>query len=178
MTGREQARERERAQEPGRAPGRARGREAELYAVAGAVPDPELPVLTLAELGVLRAVRLTADGGAEVELTPTYTGCPAVETMADDITAALRGAGVPRVAVRTVLTPPWSTDDITDTGCRKLRAAGIAPPRPGGLLTLAIHCPRCDAVDTPVLSRFSGTACMELRRCAACREPFDHMKEI
>ncbi|MFB7761810.1 1,2-phenylacetyl-CoA epoxidase subunit PaaD [Streptomyces xiamenensis] len=168
----------------GTAPGVVSERERELYAVAGAVPDPELPVLTLAELGVLRAVRLPAPGRAEVELTPTYTGCPAVETMAADIGTALRAAGVAEVVVRTVLTPPWSTADITDSGRRKLRAAGIAPPRGGGgagagtPLTLAIHCPRCDAVDTPLISRFSGTACMELRRCAQCAEPFDHMKEI
>lgn len=162
--------------------GRGSAREAELRAVAGAVPDPELPVLTLADLGVLRDVRLHDDGRAEVDLTPTYTGCPALETMRADITRALREAGVPDVAVRTVLTPAWTTDDITDAGRRKLAEAGIAPPRPRDTgpvpLTLGVRCPRCGSTDTTLLSRFSATACRALRRCDACREPFDHVKEL
>lgn len=157
--------------------------EAALRALAGAVPDPELPVLTLADLGVLRDVHLGPGGEAEVRLTPTYTGCPAVETMATDIERALRAAGVREVRVRTVLSPPWSTDDITAEGRRKLAEAGIAPPRPTGPggpvpLTLAIRCPRCGSTDTTLLSRFSSTACKALRRCDSCREPFDHVKEL
>lgn len=103
--------------------------EAELLRAAGAVPDPELPVLTLAELGVLRALRLHGTDTVEVDLTPTYTGCPAVETMATDIEHALREHGMRDVTVRTVLQPAWSTDDITPDGLRKLRESGIAPPR-------------------------------------------------
>ncbi|MFI6933666.1 1,2-phenylacetyl-CoA epoxidase subunit PaaD [Streptomyces sp. NPDC050287] len=172
--------------------------EAELLEVAGAVPDPELPVLTLLELGVLRAVHVRGTDAVEVELTPTYTGCPAVEAMSLDIERALHEHGVREVTVRRVLTPAWSTDDITDDGRRKLREFGIAPPRvrqetepvtvalgptrtrPGQTAEGAdpIRCPHCGSADTELLSRFSSTACKALRRCLACREPFDHFKEL
>ncbi|NEY32409.1 phenylacetate-CoA oxygenase subunit PaaJ [Streptomyces sp. PRKS01-65] len=168
--------------------------EAELWEIAGSVPDPELPVLTLHELGVLRAVRVRGTGAVEVELTPTYTGCPAVEAMSLDIERALRARGMPEVTVRTVLDPAWSTDDITDEGRRKLREFGIAPPRArrdrepvplklGPTRTRAddagpVRCPRCGCADTELLSRFSSTACKALRRCLGCREPFDHFKEL
>ncbi len=172
--------------------------EAELLEVAGAVPDPELPVLTLRELGVLRAVRVHGPDSVEVELTPTYTGCPAVEAMSLDIERVLHEHGVRDVTVRTVLAPAWSTDDITDEGRRKLWEFGIAPPRTGraagpvGLRlgptrTLGpatdeaadpVRCPHCESADTELLSRFSSTACKALRRCLACREPFDHFKEL
>lgn len=156
----------------------------ELRAVAGAVPDPELPVVSLAELGVLRDVRETAPGRVEVDLTPTYTGCPAVEAMSEDIVRALRAHGVPEVSVRRVLAPPWSSDDISPEGRRKLAEFGIAPPRTdrgsGGPvpLTLGIRCPHCGSAETTLLSRFSSTACKALRRCESCREPFDHFKEV
>ncbi|MFG2814542.1 1,2-phenylacetyl-CoA epoxidase subunit PaaD [Streptomyces sp. NPDC048410] len=171
--------------------------EAELLELAGSVPDPELPVLTLHELGVLRAVHLTGADSVEVDLTPTYTGCPAVETMSADIERVLRAHGMHEVTVRIVLAPAWSTDDITPEGRRKLQRSGIAPPRtqhPGGPVTLtlgptrtgdagdpvseAIRCPHCDSADTELLSRFSSTACKALRRCRSCREPFDHFKEL
>ncbi|MEU5837716.1 1,2-phenylacetyl-CoA epoxidase subunit PaaD [Streptomyces diacarni] len=99
--------------------------------LAGAVPDPELPVVTLAELGVLRRVTEPEPGHVLVELTPTYTGCPAIEAMSADIEGTLREAGAERVEVRTVLTPPWSSDDLTEEGRRKLAAYGVAPPREG-----------------------------------------------
>ncbi|KOU58751.1 phenylacetic acid degradation protein PaaD [Streptomyces sp. MMG1533] len=172
--------------------------EAELLKVAGAVPDPELPVLTLQELGVLRAVHVHGPDSVEVELTPTYTGCPAVEAMSLDIERVLHEHGIRDVTVRTVLAPAWSTDDITDEGRRKLQEFGIAPPRTGraagpvGLQlgptrTLApeaeeaadpVRCPHCGSADTELLSRFSSTACKALRRCLSCREPFDHFKEL
>lgn len=158
--------------------------EAELARIAGAVPDPELPVLTLAELGVLRGVHITGPGRVEVALTPTYTGCPAVETMSTDIEHALHEHGIPEVTVVTVLAPAWTTDDISEEGRRKLTEFGIAPPRPQGpaggpvALTLAIRCPHCGSTDTELLSRFSSTACKALRRCTSCREPFDHFKEL
>ncbi|MFD8543627.1 1,2-phenylacetyl-CoA epoxidase subunit PaaD [Streptomyces sp. NPDC059649] len=158
--------------------------EAELLALAGSVPDPELPVLTLAELGVLRDLRLTAPDRVEVELTPTYTGCPAVEAMSADIERILHDQGIPDVEVRTVLSPPWTTDAITAEGRRKLAAFGIAPPRPAGpaggpvSVDLTIRCPHCGSTDTTLLSRFSSTACKALRRCESCREPFDHFKEL
>ncbi|MFE6783742.1 1,2-phenylacetyl-CoA epoxidase subunit PaaD [Streptomyces sp. NPDC057680] len=158
--------------------------EEELSRIAGAVLDPELPVLTLAELGVLRGVHVTGPGRVEVALTPTYTGCPAVETMSTDIERALHAHGVPEVSVVTVLAPAWSTDDISEEGRRKLAEFGVAPPRPQGPaggpvpLTLAIRCPHCGSTDTELLSRFSSTACKALRRCTACLEPFDHFKEL
>ncbi|MER5883935.1 1,2-phenylacetyl-CoA epoxidase subunit PaaD [Streptomyces sp. NPDC001941] len=154
-----------------------------MRALAGSVPDPELPVLTLAELGVLRGVQVEGPGRVTVELTPTYTGCPAVEAMSADIERLLHDHGVPDVSVVKVLSPAWSTDDISAEGRRKLDAFGIAPPRPQGpggtvALTLAIRCPHCGSTDTELLSRFSSTACKALRRCVSCREPFDHFKEL
>lgn len=157
--------------------------EEELRRLAGSVPDPELPVLTLEELGVLRDVRMPAPGRVEVELTPTYTGCPAIETMSGDIERVLNERGIPEVEVRTVLSPAWSTDAISAEGRRKLEEYGVAPPRPGGggrpvMVGLSVRCPHCGSTDTELLSRFSSTACKALRRCVTCREPFDHFKEL
>jgi ring-1,2-phenylacetyl-CoA epoxidase subunit PaaD len=163
-----------------------------LRELAGSVPDPELPVLTLADLGVLREVRATGPDAVEVDLTPTYTGCPALESMAADVEKVLHEHGVGEVTVRTVLSPAWSTDDISDAGRRKLTEFGIAPPRGGardqGPVSVRlghtrtaeeeIRCPHCGSADTTLLSRFSSTACKALRRCEACREPFDHFKEL
>ncbi|HEX6492565.1 MAG TPA: 1,2-phenylacetyl-CoA epoxidase subunit PaaD [Candidatus Dormibacteraeota bacterium] len=157
--------------------------------VVTAVVDPEMPVLTLEELGVIRSVEVDGDA-VTVLITPTYTGCPAIEEMRQDIGAALRGAGYGPVDVRTVLSPPWSTDMISEAGLRKLAQAGIAPPRrvdPGPIrplpiagraATVEIVCPNCGASGTDVLSAFGPTPCTELRRCAACGEPFEHVKEI
>ncbi len=157
--------------------------------VAETVTDPELPMLTLAELGILRDVRETGDG-IVVDVTPTYSGCPAMEVIRADLTAALRDAGYPRVEVRTVLSPAWTSDWITEHGRRTLAAAGIAPPGPAprrepGPVPLVlgpdrrtVACPRCAAAQTEQLSAFSSTACRELRSCPACREPFEHVKEI
>ena len=157
--------------------------------VAAAVTDPELPMLTLADLGILRDVWETADG-VLVTITPTYSGCPAMEAIRDDLTSALRAAGHRRVEVRTVLTPAWTTDWITPAGRVKLAAAGIAPPgqaprRGSGPVPLtlgrtrtAVACPRCGYADTVRIAAFSATACRELRRCPECREPFEHVKEI
>ncbi|MFE1882435.1 1,2-phenylacetyl-CoA epoxidase subunit PaaD [Streptomyces diastatochromogenes] len=175
--------------------------EAELLELAGSVPDPELPVLTLQELGVVRAVHVSGADSVEVDLTPTYTGCPAIEAMSVDIERVLRAHGVREVTVRTVLSPAWSTDDITPEGRRKLQEFGIAPPRVrhdsgpipltlGTTRTLVedaavdaedtdpVRCPHCGSADTELLSRFSSTACKALRRCLSCREPFDHFKEL
>ncbi|GAA2089935.1 phenylacetate-CoA oxygenase subunit PaaJ [Kitasatospora saccharophila] len=150
--------------------------------VAAAVPDPELPVLTLEDLGVLAGVEET-DGTVTVWLTPTYSGCPAVAEMAADVARRLRAAGFAGVEVRLRIDPPWSSDRISAAGRRKLAAAGIAPPHPGGLLRLgptrrAVACPQCGSEDTEELSRFGSTACKSLWRCRSCREPFDRIKEI
>jgi ring-1,2-phenylacetyl-CoA epoxidase subunit PaaD len=158
--------------------------EEELRGLAGSVPDPELPVLTLAELGVLRGVRVLGPGRAEVELTPTYTGCPALEAMSSDIVRVLAGHGW-QATVTTTLSPAWSTDWISDEGRRKLKEFGIAPPGPARrghgtpvLIELSVRCPHCGSLDTRLLSRFSSTACKALRRCDGCGEPFDHFKEL
>ena len=158
-------------------------------AIAETVTDPELPMLTLADLGVLRDVR-TEGGTVVVEITPTYTGCPAMGVMRADLVLALHEAGFADVDVRTVLSPAWSTDWISDTGRRKLAEAGIAPPgrapvRPDGPVPLQLGptrrtaaCPLCGAADTVELSEFGATACKALRRCRECGEPFEHVKEI
>lgn len=162
------------------------------WAVAALVTDPEMPMLTLADLGVVRSVTVSDADEVAVTITPTYTGCPAVEEMRSDLRAALLEAGYRSVEVRTVFSPPWSTDWISEDGRRKLAEAGIAPPahvgggprRSGpvplslGLPSRAVRCPNCGAPATDELSRFGPTACTELRRCPSCCEPFEHMKEI
>jgi ring-1,2-phenylacetyl-CoA epoxidase subunit PaaD len=160
------------------------------WAVAEAVTDPELPMLTLADLGVLREVEEDGDA-VTVAMTPTYSGCPALDTMRDDLVHELHRAGYGQVEVRTVLTPPWSTDWISPAGRRKLAAAGIAPPgtaphhRTGGPrpLTLSlpsrhVHCPHCGSPETGLVSYFGATACRSVYSCCACSEPFEHVKEI
>jgi ring-1,2-phenylacetyl-CoA epoxidase subunit PaaD len=159
-------------------------------AVAEAVTDPELPMLTLADLGVLREVREDGDA-VTVAITPTYSGCPALDTMRDDLVHALRRAGYGTVEVRTVLTPPWTTDWISAAGRRKLAAAGIAPPgtaphhRTGGPVPLTlslpsrhVHCPHCGSPETGLVSYFGATACRSVYSCCACSETFEHVKEI
>jgi ring-1,2-phenylacetyl-CoA epoxidase subunit PaaD len=157
--------------------------------IAESVPDPELPMLTLGDLGILRGV--TADGErVVVSLTPTYTGCPALREMQSDVSRRLAEAGFDDVEVRTVLSPAWSSDWITAEGRRKLAAAGIAPPgaaprRATGPVPLTltfgradVACPSCGSSDTGVTAAFSATACKDLYRCRACSEPFEHVKEI
>ncbi|WP_329352207.1 phenylacetate-CoA oxygenase subunit PaaJ [Streptomyces sp. NBC_01261] len=155
--------------------------------VAAQVTDPEMPMLTLADLGVLRDVELTEDGTVVASLTPTYSGCPAMAEMRAEVAARLRDAGYARVEIRTVLNPPWTTDWITPAGRRKLAEHGIAPPgaAPRGPLTLTLSptrrtvpCPRCGATDTEETSHFAATSCKALWRCRTCREPFEYVKEI
>ncbi|MBZ4019136.1 1,2-phenylacetyl-CoA epoxidase subunit PaaD [Streptomyces purpurogeneiscleroticus] len=157
---------------------------------ASEVVDPELPMVTLAELGVLRGVEVAPDGSVTATMTPTYSGCPAMAEMRATLAARLRAAGYADVRIETVLDPPWTTDWISEEGRRKLAEHGIAPPGPAPrrtegpvLLDLsptrrAVPCPRCGSADTEELSRFGATSCRALRRCRSCREPYEHVKEI
>ena len=146
---------------------------------AAAVLDPELPVLTIDDLGVLRDV-VVEGGRVTVTVTPTYSGCPALEVIERAVAQAVREAGFADVVVRRVLAPAWSTDWLSDEGRRKLLGYGIAPPLPTGPVSLAlsVRCPQCGSPDTTELSRFGSTACKSLWRCSSCREPFDHVKAI
>ena len=149
-------------------------------AAAGAVCDPEIPVLTIADLGVLRDVE-ERDGSVEVVITPTYSGCPAMNIIQLEVELALDKAGIPHAPVRTVLNPAWTTDWMSEDGRRKLRDYGIAPPQPGGSRRALfgvedIACPRCGSTETSQLSEFGSTSCKALWRCRACREPFDYFK--
>ncbi|HEX6576733.1 MAG TPA: 1,2-phenylacetyl-CoA epoxidase subunit PaaD [Jiangellaceae bacterium] len=148
--------------------------------VVAAVPDPELPVVTIEDLGVLRDVRVDDGGRVVVEITPTYSGCPAMDAIRDDILARLRENGHHDAEVRLVLAPAWTTDWITARGRKALRDHGIAPPHPAGpvALTLSVRCPRCGSADTREVSRFGSTACKSLWTCRACLEPFDHVKAL
>jgi ring-1,2-phenylacetyl-CoA epoxidase subunit PaaD len=153
-------------------------------ALAAAVPDPEIPVLTIDDLGVLRDVTLEDDGTVVVTITPTYSGCPAMDAIRADVLTALQDGGF-QARVDLVLSPAWTTDWMSADGRRKLTEYGIAPPpteaerRRGPVaLTLGIHCPQCGSLDTEQLSRFGSTACKALWRCRACAEPFDHFKSL
>ncbi len=170
-----------------------------VWDLAATVVDPEVPVLTIADLGVLRSASVSmsksasADGepalGEDVlvedvlvEITPTYSGCPAIDAIRDDIVSVLSAAGYANVTVRTVLSPAWTTDWMSEEGKRKLASYGIAPPtgsRPVGpvSLGLGVRCPQCGSLHTRLLSRFGSTSCKALYVCQRCQEPFDFFKD-
>ena len=171
---------------PGAASGQARL--AEARRLAAAVPDPELPMVTVADLGILRSITI-GNGSLVVTITPTYSGCPALTEIARDLHGRLTEAGLGPVTVQTALAPAWTTDWITEEGRSKLAAAGVAPPGPAPHgpvpLTLSpgprrdeVHCPLCGSPDTELTAAFSGTACKALRRCLSCGEPFEQVKEL
>ncbi|MGH9105221.1 MAG: 1,2-phenylacetyl-CoA epoxidase subunit PaaD [Acidimicrobiales bacterium] len=156
---------------------------------AGQVPDPELPWLTIADLGILRRVETAGRDAAVVYLSPTYSGCPAMAAIEADVSEALSRAGWKQVSVRRELAPAWTTDWISEEGRQKLAAAGIAPPSgaaatappsgAGGSSPVSlVRCPRCGSGSTQLVSRFSSTACKALYHCRACLEPFEHMKPL
>lgn len=146
------------------------------------VPDPEIPVVTIVDLGMVRDVECGA--GVVVSLSPTYSGCPATEVIESSVIAALQERGIADVVVKRVLSPPWSTDWISDAGREKLLAYGIAPPARGGskraLLRgdVAVGCPQCKSENTERISEFGSTACKAAYRCRDCREPFEYFKCI
>jgi ring-1,2-phenylacetyl-CoA epoxidase subunit PaaD len=149
-------------------------------AAAAAVPDPEIPALTIEDLGMLHDVVLAGDT-VEVAITPSYLGCPATLPIARDVVAALARAGFPGARVRTVLAPAWSSDRITEEGRRKLAECGIAPPERGAAQPALFAasqpaCPHCGSTETEQISAFGATPCKSLHRCRSCREPFEAFK--
>jgi ring-1,2-phenylacetyl-CoA epoxidase subunit PaaD len=155
-----------------------------LRALLGAIPDPELPMVSIADLGILRDVRVEGTH-VEVDITPTYSGCPALDAIRDEVRSLLRERGWDDVRVHTVLAPPWTSEWVSEAGRRTLREHGIAPPskmRPAAALTplpiaAQVTCPCCGAGDPELLSAFSSTACKALLRCRSCGEPFERFKD-
>ena len=157
--------------------------ERQVMAVLDTVLDPEVPVVSVVDLGIVRGVRLDGDGApSAVVITPTYTGCPATVAIEQSIRAALDAAGFRRIGIVTVLSPPWTTDWITDRGRGQLKDYGIAPPPIGSAARSLrggadiVECPRCESTDTREVSRFGSTPCKALWQCRACHEPFDRFK--
>jgi len=152
---------------------------AQLFELLSSVVDPEIPVLTLQDLGVLRDISVV-DGEVKVNITPTYAGCPAMETMRADIESTLEAAGYEQVTVQQILSPAWSTDWMSQSGREKLRAYGIAPPVSTncGQSAGQIECPQCNSTGVKLISEFGSTACKALYQCQDCLEPFDYFKCI
>ncbi len=165
-------------------PARAPAEEA-LWRTLEQVMDPEIPVLSIVDLGIVRHARVDREGVAQVGISPTYSGCPATEAIRADVATALREAGYGRAVITDVLSPPWTSDWISERGRRRLKEYGIAPPaervsNPRHLLRPApsIECPRCASRATEKLSEFGSTPCKALYRCKSCLEPFDYFKCI
>ena len=147
------------------------------WKIAADLPDPELPVVTLADLGILRDVTEDDQGRVHVTITPTYSGCPAMETISTDLVEALTAAGYQHVDVEFALSPAWTTDWMTEDAKAKLAAYGVAPPGPVAL-QLSVRCPQCGSLDTREVSRYGSTSCKALYECRTCLEPFDFFKVL
>jgi len=151
-----------------------------IWKILEEVTDPEVPVLTITDLGIVRDVKINGDE-VEVIITPTYTGCPAMDMIAMNIKLALIENGYSNIKITSVLAPAWTTDWMSEEGKRKLKEYGIAPPqhesgrfmRPG---SFQVPCPQCNSINTKLLSEFGSTACKALYQCNDCKEPFDHFK--
>jgi ring-1,2-phenylacetyl-CoA epoxidase subunit PaaD len=158
--------------------------EREIWRILAEVPDPEIPVLSVVELGIIRHVRIADDGRVRVGVSPTYTGCPATEVIARSIEARLAAEGYEHARVEPVLSPPWTSDWLTDSGRAKLKEYGIAPPahsvsNPKHLLREPkVACPRCSSLQTAKVSEFASTPCKALYRRSSCLEPFEYFKCI
>jgi ring-1,2-phenylacetyl-CoA epoxidase subunit PaaD len=166
---------------------RSRSAEQKAWDIAATVCDPEIPVLTIEDLGILRHVEVTQEQGVRVTITPTYSGCPAMDAIRDDLKAAFAREGYANTQVDLVLAPAWTTDWMTEAGKAKLAEYGIAPPsgraaaaRHAGpiRLTLAVKCPQCSSLNTKELTRFGSTSCKALYVCQDCLEPFDYFKVL
>jgi ring-1,2-phenylacetyl-CoA epoxidase subunit PaaD len=142
------------------------------------VVDPDIPVLTIAEIGILRDVTVTDDGKVEVSITPTYSGCPALAVMEEDVTTALANNGIHDVTVIVKQSPVWTTEWMSDTAKEKLRAFGIAPPDSVLAIVPEVLCPRCASDGAAKISEFGSTSCKSLWVCTTCSEPFDYFKAI
>lgn len=156
--------------------------EAQIWSWLEDVPDPEIPVVSVIDLGIVRKVVIRGNS-VEVEVAPTYSGCPATEVIEDSIVRGLNDRGIDDVSVKRVLSPPWTTDWISESGREKLRAYGIAPPQESGskrelLGKTAIACPRCGSKQTTMISEFGSTACKASCKCVDCLEPFEYFKCI
>jgi ring-1,2-phenylacetyl-CoA epoxidase subunit PaaD len=155
----------------------------QLAVAIGDIADPEIPVLSLADLGILRGIGRAPDGHLVVRITPTYSGCPAIDPIRREVERVVRELAPPDAEVRMELSPAWSTDWMSDDGRRKLLDYGIAPPdlasQPGcALLGMPVHCPRCRSDDTREVSRFGATPCQAQHVCNSCLEPFDRFKTL
>jgi ring-1,2-phenylacetyl-CoA epoxidase subunit PaaD len=156
----------------------------EIYSMLSEIPDPEIPVISIVELGVIRDIK-ESGRSVEVTITPTYSGCPAMKQMEDDVRAKLRAAGFDEVKINTVYQPPWTTDWLSVEAKEKLRKYGIAPPEESTTdksfltgRTRSVTCPRCGSRDTQMVSQFGSTACKALYKCKNCLEAFDYFKCI
>ncbi|MFI5141240.1 MAG: 1,2-phenylacetyl-CoA epoxidase subunit PaaD [Bacteroidia bacterium] len=158
--------------------------EQELFSFLNEIPDPEIPVISIVDLGVIRKI-ISQANAVEIEITPTYSGCPAMKQMEDDIILTLKQKGIENVHIKTVYNPAWTTDWLTAEAKEKLRKYGIAPPQESTTdksfitgKTKQIKCPRCGSIHTEMVSQFGSTACKALYRCKDCLEPFDYFKCI
>lgn len=155
----------------------------QLLPILEKVPDPEVPVLTVVDLGIVREAEILPDGTAHVKITPTYSGCPAMNMIEVNLKSALQDAGYQKITVQTILHPAWTTDWMSENGKQKLKAYGIAPPLSGTTDKHALFgeartvpCPNCDSTDTRMVSQFGSTACKAHYVCKRCLEPFDYFK--
>lgn len=156
--------------------------EAELWQLLEKVKDPEIPVISIVEMGIVREVAVN-DEGVTVTITPTFSGCPALEVMRRDVLACLQGAGFEQARVAVTLFPPWSSDWISDSGRDKLKAFGLAPPpKQAGNLVLTffdpVACPYCDSPNTTLQNSFGSTLCRAIYTCNNCRQPFEQFKPL
>ena len=159
-------------------------REARIWQLLETVVDPEVPVLSVVDLGLIRGVESPDEITVCCIVTPTYTGCPATDVINMGIRMALMEAGYKNIEIQTILSPAWTTEWMTEAGRQKLKAYGIAPPNPQQIVCSidafqqdeAVQCPHCNSYHTTIISRFGSTACKALYRCEDCREPFDYFK--
>lgn len=156
-----------------------------VWKLLGEIPDPEIPVISIVDLGILRDVQLQNDKEVIITITPTYSGCPAMRAIEDEIKSVLKNQGFEKIQILTTLSPAWTTDWLSDEANEKLRKYGIAPPEKTSVdknsilgKSKKVACPQCGSTDCEMISQFGSTACKALYRCLSCKEPFDYFKCI